>query len=303
MCGAWRAPGSLEGARSAILLAALDRVEEELSSGIFVFQAGDEDIHTAVERRVTELAGDVGAKLHTGRSRNDQVATDLRLYTRRELLAVADRGASSFRTRSAPRPWRRATPTCPATPTCSGPSRSCSRTICSPTGGRWHATSTGCCYSVVAHGREPARRRRAGGVVAPARSRRGRRRPRVREPLRELARRRVGPRLRRRVALRPGAAGRAPVAAGRGVRAVVERGVRLRRPRRRVRHGQLDAPPEEEPGRGRAGAGEGGPADRARGRDAGHAEGAASRLQPRPPGGQGASVRRVRPDQAGAAAP
>ena len=43
----------------------------------------DEDIHTAVERRVTELAGPAGAKLHTGRSRNDQVATDLRLYTRR----------------------------------------------------------------------------------------------------------------------------------------------------------------------------------------------------------------------------
>ena len=49
---------------------------------------GDEDIHTAVERRVTELAGDVGAKLHTGRSRNDQVATDLRLWTRRALAAV-----------------------------------------------------------------------------------------------------------------------------------------------------------------------------------------------------------------------
>ncbi len=49
----------------------------------------DEDIHTAVERRVTELAGDAGAKLHTGRSRNDQVATDLRLYTKRELRAVA----------------------------------------------------------------------------------------------------------------------------------------------------------------------------------------------------------------------
>ena len=42
---------------------------------------GDEDVHTAVERRVTELAGSVGARLHTGRSRNDQIATDLRLFT------------------------------------------------------------------------------------------------------------------------------------------------------------------------------------------------------------------------------
>jgi len=81
--------GVLENGEVALLLTALDRVEEELAAGTFVFRAEDEDIHTAVERRVTEIAGDVGAKLHTGRSRNDQVATDLRLYARRELLAVA----------------------------------------------------------------------------------------------------------------------------------------------------------------------------------------------------------------------
>ena len=56
-----------------------------------MFQPGDEDIHTAVERRVTEIAGDVGRPLHTGRSRNDQVATDLRLFAKRELLVVARR--------------------------------------------------------------------------------------------------------------------------------------------------------------------------------------------------------------------
>ena len=71
------------------LLAALDQVEGELASGAFEFSPGDEDIHTSVERRVTEIAGDVGAKLHTGRSRNDQIATDLRLYARRELRALA----------------------------------------------------------------------------------------------------------------------------------------------------------------------------------------------------------------------
>ena len=73
----------------ALLLDTLDRVEAELDAGTFVFEPDDEDIHTAVERRVTELAGDVGAKLHTGRSRNDQIATDLRLYAKRELAAVA----------------------------------------------------------------------------------------------------------------------------------------------------------------------------------------------------------------------
>jgi argininosuccinate lyase len=81
--------GIIPHEESATLQAALDRVSEELASGSFSFKPGDEDIHTAVERRVTEIAGDVGAKLHTGRSRNDQVATDLRLYTRREVLSVA----------------------------------------------------------------------------------------------------------------------------------------------------------------------------------------------------------------------
>ena len=73
----------------AEVLAALDQAEAELASGDFVFAPGDEDIHTAIERRVTELAGQAGARLHTGRSRNDQVATALRLFAKRELAAIA----------------------------------------------------------------------------------------------------------------------------------------------------------------------------------------------------------------------
>src|SRR5687768_14489905 len=73
------------------VLAALDLVAAELAGGTFAFLPSDEDIHTAVERRVTEVAGSAGAKLHTGRSRNDQVATDLRLYTKRAILDVARR--------------------------------------------------------------------------------------------------------------------------------------------------------------------------------------------------------------------
>jgi argininosuccinate lyase len=64
------------------LLDGLDTVERELSGGSFPFQAADEDIHMAVERRLTELVGAVGGKLHTARSRNDQVVTDLAMYTR-----------------------------------------------------------------------------------------------------------------------------------------------------------------------------------------------------------------------------
>jgi argininosuccinate lyase len=58
----------------------LNAVRQEFSSGDFTAKPGDEDIHTAVERRLTELIGPVAGKLHTGRSRNDQVATDLRLW-------------------------------------------------------------------------------------------------------------------------------------------------------------------------------------------------------------------------------
>ena len=58
----------------------LATIREEFSSGRFTFTPSDEDIHTAVERRLTELIGDAAGKLHTGRSRNDQVATDFRLW-------------------------------------------------------------------------------------------------------------------------------------------------------------------------------------------------------------------------------
>ncbi|MGH9121074.1 MAG: argininosuccinate lyase, partial [Acidimicrobiales bacterium] len=81
--------GLLSPSDTAVLLAALDRVGEEVATGVFAYQPDDEDVHTAIERRVTEIAGDVGARLHAGRSRNDQVATDLRLFTKRELAHVA----------------------------------------------------------------------------------------------------------------------------------------------------------------------------------------------------------------------
>ncbi|MEA2303722.1 MAG: argininosuccinate lyase [Solirubrobacteraceae bacterium] len=75
------------------LLAGLDAVEAELRDGSFPFEEDDEDIHMAVERRLTELAGPVGGKLHTARSRNDQVATDVALFCRdtgTELLAAVE---------------------------------------------------------------------------------------------------------------------------------------------------------------------------------------------------------------------
>jgi argininosuccinate lyase len=84
-----RAHASMLAARGIIgeadrdqLHGALDQVEAELGEGSFPLAEGDEDIHMAIERRVTEIAGPVGGKLHTARSRNDQVATDMALFVR-----------------------------------------------------------------------------------------------------------------------------------------------------------------------------------------------------------------------------
>ncbi|MFW6042622.1 MAG: argininosuccinate lyase [Chloroflexota bacterium] len=77
-----------------VIVDGLEQVRQEFEEGTIEFQPGDEDVHTVVERRLTELIGETGGKLHTGRSRNDQVATDFRLWTMRavdEILAhIAD---------------------------------------------------------------------------------------------------------------------------------------------------------------------------------------------------------------------
>ena len=64
----------------------LAAVREEIDTDRFVVESGDEDIHMAIERRLTELAGPVGGKLHTARSRNDQVATDVAMFVRAHSL-------------------------------------------------------------------------------------------------------------------------------------------------------------------------------------------------------------------------
>ena len=74
--------GILTAAEVEAIVAGLEQVRGEIDRGEFGFEAADEDIHMAVERRLTALIGEVGRKLHTARSRNDQVALDIRLYLR-----------------------------------------------------------------------------------------------------------------------------------------------------------------------------------------------------------------------------
>jgi argininosuccinate lyase len=75
--------GILSAAELEAVENGLAAVGREIESGAFVPTDADEDVHMAVERRLTELIGDAGARLHTGRSRNDQVVTDVRLHLRR----------------------------------------------------------------------------------------------------------------------------------------------------------------------------------------------------------------------------
>ena len=83
--------GILPLSEVAQIESALQQVASEFANGTFEFVAGEEDIHTSIERRVTQIAGPVGGKVHTGRSRNDQCVTALRLWTKRELATLAER--------------------------------------------------------------------------------------------------------------------------------------------------------------------------------------------------------------------
>jgi argininosuccinate lyase len=71
------------------IISGLKKIEKEIENGEFEFNIADEDIHMAIEKRLTQLIGDAGKKLHTARSRNDQVALDFRLYVLKNNLLLA----------------------------------------------------------------------------------------------------------------------------------------------------------------------------------------------------------------------
>jgi argininosuccinate lyase len=77
--------GILDPGEAAEICAGLERVRSEIRAGAWVPEDAHEDVHMAVEARLTELVGDAGKKLHTARSRNDQVAADVRLWLKRRL--------------------------------------------------------------------------------------------------------------------------------------------------------------------------------------------------------------------------
>jgi argininosuccinate lyase len=89
--------GIISGEDREALQSALAQVSAEVSDSSFAVRDGDEDIHMAIERRVTELAGEAGGKLHTARSRNDQVATDVAMFVRHRAVLARDGAAELAR--------------------------------------------------------------------------------------------------------------------------------------------------------------------------------------------------------------
>jgi len=114
--------GVLTGEEAERIVSGLDQVLDEIEVGAFPWRAELEDVHMNVEQRLTELIGPLGGKLHTGRSRNDQVALDFRLYVAESLEVwgrLARELAGVF-----PGPGRKSTRArcCPGARTCNRPS-------------------------------------------------------------------------------------------------------------------------------------------------------------------------------------
>ena len=89
--------GLLEADELKQLLAELRRIYADIQKGHFCIEDGIEDVHSQVELMLTRALGDMGKKIHSGRSRNDQVLVDLRLFTRRQLKTVVDDVVALFR--------------------------------------------------------------------------------------------------------------------------------------------------------------------------------------------------------------
>src|SRR5690606_10860824 len=87
-CRMLAACGIIEQAEADAIIAGLAEIREEIAAGKMEFTAALEDIHMHIEKRLIEKIGPVGGKLHTARSRNDQVALDLHMYVKKEILAT-----------------------------------------------------------------------------------------------------------------------------------------------------------------------------------------------------------------------
>ncbi|RPD51896.1 argininosuccinate lyase [Paracnuella aquatica] len=88
--------GLMTAEESAIAVAALEEIAQEIEEGKFIIEEGIEDVHSQVEYLLTQRIGDTGKKIHSGRSRNDQVAVDIKLYLREQTLLLKDEVKALF---------------------------------------------------------------------------------------------------------------------------------------------------------------------------------------------------------------
>jgi argininosuccinate lyase len=135
-----RLAGARAHARQAGIISAEDladiqrgmaQIVSEIEAGTFEWSLDLEDVHLNIEKRLTALVGDAGKRLHTGRSRNDQVATDIRLYLRDSIDDIQVM-LKQFQTPCSTSPNAKPRRRCPASPTCRSRSRSPSATTCWP---------------------------------------------------------------------------------------------------------------------------------------------------------------------------
>ena len=206
----------------------LARIRKEIDQGKFEFQTALEDIHMNVESRLKELIGDAAGRLHTARSRNDQVATDFRLWVRGAIDDMSG-GAEGPDPRAArPRGGACGDGDAGLHPSAAGAARHLRPSpdgLCRDAGPRsWPP-----CRLPQAAERMPARRRRARRHAVPDRSPRDRQDARLRPPDRELDGQRVEPRLRARISRGAVDPRRAPLAPRRRDRDLDERRLPLHR--------------------------------------------------------------------------
>ena len=134
------AAGLITTEERAQIVTGLREIGAEIEGGTFEFKTALEDIHMNIEAELTRRIGDAGAKLHTARSRNDQVALDLRLYLRAECDSIRDR-LRELQSALVPLADRERAVIIPATRISSAPSPYILPTICSPTWRCWNAIS------------------------------------------------------------------------------------------------------------------------------------------------------------------
>jgi argininosuccinate lyase len=133
--------GIISGADLAAIESGMATISSEIEAGTFNWNLDDEDVHLNIEKRLTALVGDSGKRLHTGRSRNDQVATDIRLWLRDTIDGIDRCCCKNFRRRCWMSRKRMQKRQCRALPICRSRNRSRSATTCWRMSKCWGATA------------------------------------------------------------------------------------------------------------------------------------------------------------------